>query len=188
MEEYLALAKKYYSTEVLYEDTIEYKRLTDRVIYECDNGTQEPVLFRVLSDAFGASKYEINIMTQFSMLDRSHIFRIENLEMKSKEHIFDTIVCCSFLGPYFCIYQQETAKAYYSNGDRAGQFIKVNTKDRSYIDPAKLTILRQSLLNMGYTEVTEKDLTLRMPGFQICGIPPNKFTVFNTLFRDTMEI
>lgn len=185
---YMELAKSYYATTILYDDTLEYKRLIDRVVYEQNYGTLGSTLKNFFVSVLPASRFKIKDLTLFGNLDRCYSFGIENLAKKRKGHIYDTIICVSILSSFYCIYERETIIGYDTKGKRNGQTYNLNLDHLSYLDVHLLNEIKEFLSGLNFLEVKGEDLTHPMPYFYMCGLTPENFTLFQVLFKDMMEV
>ncbi|MGJ1320209.1 hypothetical protein ACR776_16700 [Sphingobacterium spiritivorum] len=185
---FLEIARQYFNDKVLYEDTIEYQRLLEKVAEGRKNVTLQKKFFESISSIISSSEYIIEDVTRFGGLDRSYVFTIENLSLSTKERICDTIICVSFLVPYYCIYQRETIIYYDKNGERGPQSYNLNLDEFSFVSSDSLMEIRKLLDNMGYTEVKGDQIIMPLPYFYTVGIPHEEFTLFTALFKNLMEV
>ncbi|EEI92139.1 hypothetical protein HMPREF0765_2292 [Sphingobacterium spiritivorum ATCC 33300] len=185
---FLEIARQYFNDKVLYEDTIEYQRLLEKVAEGRENVTLQKKLSELISSIISSSEFIIEDVTRFGGLDRSYVYRIENLSLSTKERICDTIICVSFLAPYYCIYQRETIIYYDKNGERGHQSYNLNLDEFSFVSSDSLIEIRKLLDNMEYTEVKGDQIIMPLPYFYTVGIPHEEFTLFTALFKNLMEV
>lgn len=185
---FLEIARQYFNDKVLYEDTIEYQRLLEKVAEGRENVTLQKKLSELISSIISSSEFIIEDVTRFGGLDRSYVFRIENLSLSTKERICDTIICVSFLAPYYCIYQRETIISYDENGEIGLHSYNLNLDEFSFVSSDSLIEIRKLLDNMEYTEVKGDQIIMPLPYFYTVGIPHEEFTLFTALFKNLMEV
>ncbi|MGJ1263240.1 hypothetical protein [Sphingobacterium spiritivorum] len=188
IDNFLKIAEHYYSSAILYDDTSEHLRLLDKISEARYDKKLQAVLLKSITNIFKSPQFETEYYTRYSMLDRSHLFRVENLLLSNKERICDIIIGVSFLAPYFCIYQRETIIDFDENGNRGYQSYNLNLDEFSFVKMESILKVRTLLENMGYSEIKGNQIVTPMPYFYMCGIPKEEFTLFNVLFKDSLEV
>lgn len=168
-----------------YEQSHEYKKLLLKVLHYQKFPEYEENIYNKLKKSFSKNFFVIDC-TKLAYLDRCFSYHIKETSENNKNKSIEIVFCVSILYPCYCIYEKTISQVNDNSENFIGFLDNVSFNfDNNDMWVPVLNRLRGIGSDFNLKEILSEDFLKHCEKYSFYGIPKEKFTIFNGLFKDS---